>query len=475
MTPTVTKGWAPREYEAKFLQPLTQVTCAMERRGVPFDVSGATSLLERIRDDEATTRRKLADWSGEGGIDYVGPEMPPNWGSWQQLQYFLYTPLGLDMGPSPYWKKGSTGFDLDGDEIYAGEGEYKTDDVALNWLASEYPEHAAGLGLIRTLRWQQRAANYVDTWLNLALPREGWHYLHPSFGLASDFDDRPGARTGRFAVKNPALQQVPVHQDEYGLRKLFKAPPGFVWVVCDFSVLEIVILAHLCHRLFGSDGLIKRVAPGAPDMHSVTAKHTFGTVLGDKRIQDLSLDVFKKEAEHERFLAKSVRYGLHYMKGARGFGDTLFDVNGKALGKAKAQAMIDGVLDIDPEIGWYHEWCRDTAPKWGCATSLLGRVSPLPDARLTTDKGKRNRAIRQFSNYGMQAGGQEKTGATMIELHRRNIEQVLQVHDEICSVVPERLGKEVMEETLHVMKTTMVLDAETSAAGGVADSWGGAK
>lgn len=468
--------WSTREYGEKFLGPLGQVTVAMERRGVPFDIEAATALLERVKDEEATTRASLASWSGGSGIDYVGPEMPPNWGSWQQLQYFLYTPLGLDLAPPPYWKKGATGVGLTAGSLRRGEEpKIATDDKALEWLAGAHPEHADGLGLIRELRWKQRAANYIETWLSLAVKHDnGWHYLHPSFGLSSDHDERAGARTGRFAVKNPALQQVPVHQDEFGLRKLFRAPPGFVWVVCDFSVLEIVILAHLCHRLFKSDGLIKRVLPGAPDMHSVTAKHVFGNVLGDAKLRALDVDAIKGEAAHERFLAKAVRYGLHYMKGATGFGDTLFDVNGNALGKRMAQKLIDGVYELDPELLWYHEFCKDAAPRWKCATSLLGRVSPLPDAA-SPSMGLRNRAIRQFSNFGMQAGGQEVTGLSMIDMYKKGMQQVLQVHDENCAVVPEAEGAEWLGIMKESMENAIKLDAPLTATGSIAETWGDAK
>ncbi len=482
----MTAAWfGPGEYHRRLLAPLGEVTTGMERHGVPFDVHAALDLLARVRDEEADTRRALADWVGPGGVDYAGPEVPPNFGSWQQLQYLLYTPLGLDMRPSPYWKKGSTGYDHDGREIVEGEGECKTDDVALKWLAGEYPDHAAGLHRIRELRWRTRVLNYLETWVAAAVrhPNPGtpaWDWLHPSFGLASDRDDRAGAKTGRFAVKNPALNQVPSRGDDYGLKSLFRAPPGWAWVVVDYSQLEIVVLAHVCAALFGTTGLADRMAPGMPDMHSATARYVWGEVLGDRAVAALHVDDVKTKAKTERDLVKAVRYGLNYGKGARGFGDTLFDRDGRALGERRAQELIDALFRFDPEIPRYQDWVRSAIERDRGVPSLMGRWCPLPDA-VSPKRGLRNRAWRQALNWPMQAGGQEITAAAMIAvqrdegLRRLGYRMVLPCHDELCGLVPEDRAEEALERTRNLMITTVRLRAHLSAAGGVGDAWGTAK
>lgn len=484
----------PQEYHARITGPIGAVTTAMERHGVPFDVPAALELREKVRAEEAETRTTLGDWCGKIGyqpkLDAKGRpgENPPNWGSWVQLQRFLYTDAGLGLQPSPYWKKGSTGYDLDGNEIREGEGELKTDDVSLKWLGSAFPEHAEGLELVRNLRWQQRVGSYLDKWLGLTLRHHTrwdlklvkWDWLHPSFGLASDRDERAGAVTGRFAVKSPALQQVPMHGDDYNLRGLFKAPPGWVWVVVDYSQLEIVVLAHVCYALFGTHGLIDRLQPGAPDMHSATAKFVFGEILGDEKLRGLAVEAIKKEAKDERDLVKAVRYGTNYCKSPRSFGDSLFDKDGKALGMERAQMMQNALFEFDPEIPKYQGWVREFITKHREISSLYGRRVLLPDAR-SWERGLRNRAWRRACNYPMQSGGQEITALAMLALHgNREFEALgaqlfLQVHDELCALVPEGnapRAKEIMEyEMTHAVK----LHAPLTAAGGIGATWSEAK
>lgn len=484
----------PQEYHARITGPIGAVTTAMERHGVPFDVPAALELRERVRADELATAANLGDWCGKIGyqpkVDAKGRpgENPPNWGSWVQLQRFLYTDAGLNLLPSPYWKKGSTGYDLEGNEIREGEGELKTDDMALRWLGSTHPEHLEGLNLIRNLRWQQRVGGYLDKWTGLALYHpvrwrkgaEPWYWLHPSFGLASDRDERAGAVTGRFAVKNPALQQVPKHGDEYGLRALFKAPPGWKMIVVDYSQLEIVVLAHVAHALFGTTNLIERLQPGAPDMHSATAKYVWGEVLGDQRMIDIPVDRVKEEAGDKRDAVKEVRYGTNYCKSFRTFAVTMFDKAGRALGEEKALAMQQALFEFDPEIPRYQDWVRAFITKHREISSLYGRRVLLPDAR-SWERGLRNRAWRRACNYPMQSGGQEITALAMIALHSNpafaalDAEQYLQVHDEDCALVPEDNAKEALSIMEYEMTNAVKLHAPLTAKGKVGTTWAEAK
>lgn len=475
------------DYYDKLLMPLGDVTTAMERHGVPFNVPAARELLAVATADRDETTAKLVGWCEELG--YVAHQTggAPNWGSWQQLQPFLYGEEGLHMQPSPYWTKGGTGYDEEGNEIREGEGTLKTDDKALTWLGNRYPEYTDGLALIRALRWQARVCNYLETWLGLAIWHDepmfssgGWWWLHPSFGLASDRDERAGAITGRFAIKNPALNQVPAHGDNYGLRKLFRAPPGYSLVVADFTQLEVVELAHICTALFGTTGLRDRMAPGQPDMHSLTTKYVFGEVLGDERLRAMAVGAVKKEAKEDRDNIKQVRYGLNYGKGPRGFGMTLFDTNGKALGEEMATKLVEALLDFDPEIRQYQAWAREKCYEWQGVASLFGRWCPLPTARAWKTSLK-NRAYRRFLNYPLQAGGQEIMAAVLIAISRDDVLKklgftlCLTVHDEIIGMCPENNAKECTERVLHFMRTTVKLLAHLDASGDHAPSWGEAK
>lgn len=460
---------APSVYCRDLLDPLGQVVIGMEHRGVPIDRERCSQVQKDFAARAEQTKYELAVWAASTGeLD------APNWNSAPQLVAFLHDHLG--MKPSPYMKKG-----------LVRDGKVSTDDRALEWLSGEYPEHRKGIDLIRRLRKESRFEHYAATWLDLAVKHpDGTYRLHPSFGLANDNDDRAGAVTGRFAVKNPPLQQVPSRgKDAKLLRAIFVAPPGKRLICADYSQLEIYILAHICHRMFGTDGLLKRLLPGQPDMHSATARFVFGEVLGDDYIAKLPLAKFKGDEADEagkdaRDLIKRVRYGMNYGKEGYGFGNTLFDKKGNPLGEERATAMVEGLKRFDPEIQMYQDWVWRYISEHEGIVSLLGRWCPLPDSN-SHKQWQRSRCWRRALNYPMQAGGQEVTAAAMVtidcdpELRRLGYEMSLQVHDELVGLVPEDNADKAMEVVIWKMCSALPLAAPLKVEAHHAERWSEAK
>lgn len=457
---------APSVYCRDLLHPLGQVVMEMEYGGVPIDRDRCEQVRLDFKLRAAKTHEELAAWATFAGCDET-----PNWNSAKQLVEFLHERLG--MKPSPFKKKG---------RVDVEAGQRSTDDRALEWLSGEYPEHRAGLSLIRRLRKEERFERYASTWLELAVKHpDGVWRLHPSYGLANDSDDRAGAITGRFAVKNPPLQQVPSRGDDAALlRAIFFAPKGWRLLCADFSQLEVVILAHICYRLFGATGLLNKLQPGQPDLHSLTAKFVFGDILGDARAKIAPLDDFKGALKYLRNLIKAIRYGLNYGKGAVGFGNTLFDSEGNPLGEDRAQELIDGLLEFDPEIREYQEWVWRYIREHEGIISLLGRWCPLPDAN-SWKMGLRNRAWRRALNYPMQSGGQEVTAAAMIAAFNDDVlkdcgyAMTLQVHDELVGLVPEDSADRATERLNWVMCNALPLDAPLAVSAHHAERWSEAK
>lgn len=451
------------------LADLGGVVYSMERRGVPIDLEVCSDIEHRARADAQETRAWLDAYLGA----YTG-RLPwnANWNYPAWLTAVLHGPRpgGLGLRPSPYWGKGRV-----------KAGEMKTDSRALEWLASQHPEHREFLNKIRQFRRQCRMETYAASWRVLAIPHpDGTFRLHPSFGMAGDADTRPGAKTGRFGIKNPPLQQVPrdKKKDPYRLRRAFVAPPGHVLLVADYSQLEVVILAHLCQVLFGEGLLAGRLEPGQPDLHSATARYVFGEVLGQGEILGVPVGDLKAHPIWGRFrdLIKAIRYGLNYGKGDWGFGNTLFEVdsageiNGPPLGEERAGQMIRALLAFDPEIEQFQEWVREYITRKGMIPSLAGRWAPMPEAK-TGDEWVRNRAWRRACNWPMQAGGQEVTAAAMVALYRAGFAMTLQVHDEIHALVPEDEADQAAESMKHLMETAWPLRAHLKAEPKYGHNW----
>lgn len=428
----------------------------MERRGVPIDREVCREIQRAATNDESKTRERLDGMAGE-----LCGRTETNWNYHGWLAPFLFEPrpIGLGISPSAFCAKGRVKDD-----------KLATDGTALDWLASLNPEYRELLNLVRLLRQQHRVANYAESWLELAVPHpDGSFRLHPSFGMANDTDTRPGAKTGRFGIKNPPLQQVPndPRKDPYRLRRAFIAPPGYLLVVADYSQLEIVVMAHLCVRLFGATGLRNRLYPGQPDMHSATAKYVFGDTLGTPEVlacTDLTLFKTDKVLKRFRDLVKRIRYGLAYGKGDYGFGNSLFELDadgniiGPPIGEEKAGVFKNALLDMDPEVREFQEWVWSWGYEHQMFPSLMGRWDPGPSIR-AKDKWIANRKYRQWLNWPMQAGGQEIVFMVMIALAEAGLIQALQVHDELHFWVrPDELDL-WMPKIQLIGETTTVLEA----------------
>ena len=237
--------------------------------------------------------------------------------------------------------------------------------------------------------------------------------------------------------------------------ELRPAAQGQTLVVCDYSALEVVILADLCKRLFDDTQLEGVVAPGAPDIHCENAKTVFGYYLGwtvpegmpyaGQRVDEIPTAEFKKHPYGEllRDMIKTVWYGLQYGKGAYGF-STLPGPDGKPIGEEVAQRMLDGIAKAVPGPFKWQEWCREYIRKYKGIYSLGGRWCPLGE--LLYDGAPEwmiARARRRAYNFPIQASAAELIGDAMVrvnsdpEMAATGFRICLQVHDELVMRGPE--------------------------------------
>lgn len=472
--------WAPEEYRQRILRPIGDVTNAMERTGCAVDPSRLADIARGAQLEVGRLTAELTAWAGR----------EVNWGSWQQLAAFLHTDSkadgGLELEPSPYWKKG---------EVATDEGEIKTDDRALEYLAAHNPGARANIQQIRALRREHRAANYAEDWLEKAIRHpDGTARLHPSFGLGSDHDNRPGAVTGRFGVKNPPLNQVPKADGsavgEFGvpsgsmaaLRSAFIPPPRHRMIVVDYSQLEVVILSHLIAVLFGPDDPLVKKVRAKEDIHGPLARFVFGELAGDAEVIAAAIPDFKKVPRLKllRNLAKAGIYGNNYGKGRKGFSTSLFLPDGSPLGDERADLLVRGMQGFYPGIHTYQDYIRAWISDHGSIMSLFGRLVWLPGAK-AYKQGDRNRAWRQALNYPMQSGGQEIMALALILIHadpllkELGFELSLVVHDEVVGWAPEDNAERALVRVNELMVTAVELQAPLLAEGHTGLSWSESK
>jgi DNA polymerase-1 len=471
--------WTAAEYHQNLLAPVGEVVIGMERTGVPVDRAVLQDINLRMELRAVELRRELADWC----------PADINWGSWQQLAEWMHGPeewpraetgeplhgpiWGPRMEPSPYCKKG----EVPDDKI-------STDDRALEWLAGHNPAHRAPITALRQLRQAERMGRYARDWLEKALPHhDGTWRLHPSFGLATDHDTRPGAVTGRFGVKNPPLNQVPRHpaKDPAGMRSAFVPPPGMRLIVIDYAQLEVVIIAHLIATLFGEDDpLVTRVRSGA-DVHGPLARHMFGTVMGDAAIAAEPDAAFKDKKRPElcalRDLGKVAIYRANYGGNtAKGYAFSTFMPDGEPLGMERGQLLVDGLAGFYPGVLQYQDFIRALVEKVAYIVTLFGRWQPMPHAK-SPQRAWRNKAWRQSLNFPMQGGGQEIMALSLIRIAADRLLQELGfvlslvVHDEIVGWAPEGNADVVLARVIELMTTVVELLCPLRAEGHHGPNW----
>jgi DNA polymerase I len=223
----------------------------MSSAGVPIDADGWREHARKTEADAALL---------EDELKALAPEHPEgkewNFGSHQQVKKAAKL-LGVDLP--------------------------NTRDETLALYAKEHE-------FISALRNYRKAAKLASTY------GEGWlESGHYQDGRVYASWRQLRAATGRMACDHPNLQNIPRSGP---LRSYIRAPEGRVFVIADYSQIELRIAAKISE----DPKMLNAYAEGR-DLHTLTAQSLTGR-------EDVSKD--------ERKLAKAVNFGLLYGMGAKG-------------------------------------------------------------------------------------------------------------------------------------------------------------
>jgi DNA polymerase-1 len=414
----------------KFWNPSLYCLNAIEHNGIRFDDSVSEPAADKAGQDVRELEEQLEAWAPS--VD--------NWGSFKQLSEFLYVFKCYPIPPMCGTLKAVRG---------NRERKQVTDEVGILWHASNIGgEEGEKLALIVKLRKAKRYGTYLRT-----LPSycDSQGRIHTTLG--------PDTDTGRLSSRNPALQQIP-KSDSYGIRRAFVPAPGNVFVVADYSQLEMYVLADLLVKQFGDYALHDDLLSG--DIHSATARRTWPFLSS---IPNLKLD---DEGNKYRDKSKTLNYAVNYGKTATGLGFQIRN-DGVPIGKVAAQKLLDQYYQAYPAIPRYQSWIKGYARKHGGVHTLLGRFRPLPEAQ-STNEWEARAAGRQALNTPMQGGAADIVTAAMLRLNVENIPDlkdlgwynadlantgffpVLQVHDELIFEGPEETAELARELIKHGME-----------------------
>jgi DNA polymerase-1 len=391
--------------------PLVPVLASMEEAGVGVDVEHLRAIAERCRAEVAeleTEAHRLA-----------GSEF--SLGSPKQLGVVLFEQLGL-----PIERRGKMG--------------PSTDRAVLAKLRSRHP-------IVPIVERWRELSKLLGTYLDVlpeAVAEDG--RIHTTFSQWT-------AATGRLSCTDPNLQAIPVRTPiGREIRAGFVAAPGFALVSCDYSQVELRILAHLSRE----EGLIDAFQSGA-DVHAATAAEVLGIPLAE---------VDKDQRER----AKAVNFGIIYGISAFGLAEQL------GIERDEAQVYIDGYLGRYPHVRAFIAQAIADAERDGYARTLLGRQRPLPELQARNHQ-TRQAGERLAVNSVIQGSAADIIKVAMVACDRRLRDEgrrarlILQIHDELLIETAEEEIDQVRAIAVEEMVGAYPLDPPLVAEAGSGRSW----
>ncbi|KAF1685708.1 DNA polymerase I [Pseudoxanthomonas broegbernensis] len=326
------------------------------------------------------------------------------------------------------------------------KGQPSTNEEALEAIADQ---HELPRVILEYRGLAKLRGTYTDKLPEMVDPDTG--RVHTSYHQA-------GAATGRLSSSDPNLQNIPIRtEDGRRIRRAFVAPPGRKLVACDYSQIELRIMAHLSQDA----GLLRAFESGA-DIHRATAAEVFGRPL-------------EEVTANERRAAKAINFGLMYGMGAFGLARQL------GIGRGQAQDYIALYFSRYPGVRDYMERTREQAREHGYVETVSGRRLYLEYIRGGT-QAQRAGAERAAINAPMQGTAADIIKRAMVEVDgwlagqrdasgRSPALMILQVHDELVFEADEAFVPALLEGVGERMVSAARLTVPLVVDSGVGDNW----
>jgi len=414
--------------------PMVHVTAEMQMAGIPVDVDHLASIEPGIRDEAESAKAEVFK---EVGYDF-------NLGSPVQLSKALFEDMGI--ATLSWMKRGKPRGKA------KTPGAWPTNEKVMKSLVEKgYPV----CNHIMTFRKKMKLLNtYV-------VPMQALALSVPERRLYTNFN-QAGTATGRYSSSKPFNGQNMPRQKGL-IRRAIAAKPGFKIVACDYSQIELRLMAHQSR----DPVMIEAYKQGA-DLHRKTAAAAAG------------IDESEVKKEH-RQMAKAINFGFLYGMSAASFQAYAKYNYGVEVSEENAFKFRDAYFNLYRGIQWYHDEMRDFVNKHGFTYNIIGEKRFLPDYK-SPDTYLRWRAWSEGVNYTIQG-----SAAALIKVAMRNIYNelirphglkkstrygriltcwkspslahevrlFLQVHDELVFEVREEIAEPFAKWLAHKMETAV--------------------
>ena len=291
---------------------------------------------------------------------------------------------------------------------------------------------------------QTRLTSFGEEYLTYIDPRTG--RVHADY--------YPMLKTGRYASRNPNLQQIP---REKVFRACFRAEQGRKIVGADYSQIELRVVAEISQ----DPALVKAYREGA-DVHRLTAA----------ALMKVEPDKVTKE---NRQMAKPVNFGFSFGMQAKKLVVYAEADYGVHMSEKQAQKFRDSFFDLYEGVAAWHEHVKSVDMAAHVARSIGGRLRYLEGDE-----------YNEYFNHPVQATNADGLKASLPLVYQKlkqyggRARMIHMVHDEILLEVDD--DPELIKATEQDLSDCMVAGAQpffksvpvvAEAASG--DSWATAK
>ncbi len=315
------------------------------------------------------------------------------------------------------------------------------DDAAMQllkeWCSENKPELVRLFELIQEYRkWGKLKSTYIDGYLNHI--NSATERIHPDFMPL-------GTETGRFAARNPNLQNCPRKtNDPIGIRNFIVASKGNILMSLDFSQIELRVGAFYCR-----DEKMLETYKNGGDIHAQTTSVIFNVPF------ETAVDKNAPDYKEHRTIAKNCNFGVFYGLFPKGLQTTLRFKAGLDTSLDRCNEIIDNLKVGYSGLTSWQEKTKATAKQTCYAETWLGRRRYLI-GMLSDDWGKRSFAERCALNTPIQGTAADILKAACGRIvegisERKWLKPLLQIHDELVFELP----KERLEEAMIFVKECM--------------------
>jgi DNA polymerase-1 len=282
-------------------------------------------------------------------------------------------------------------------------------------------------------------------------------YVNPETGRIHTRFNQTGAATGRLSSSDPNLQNIPVRTPRgEQIRQSFVPATGNVFIVADYSQIELRLLAHL-----SQDPVFITAFRRRGDIHRETASIIF----------DVPVDAVTPEM---RARAKTINFATLYGQGPFALARQL------DISQAEAREFIELYFERFAGVRAFLDETVEQARHRGYVETLLGRRRYIPALK---DPAHNVRALgeRTAMNSPMQGSAADVIKVAMIRLARALRDRdllttiLLQVHDELVLEAPATELEVAVEIVRREMEGAADLDVDLVVDIGVGPNWLDAK